>query len=79
MAAGEVGSVSIRAEVSVAAAALVLPSTMVRVEVPPAGMAAGLNCLLMVGGLMIRTVSLAGSSLVTPVAVVSAPAGMVLR
>ena len=79
MGAGETGRVSTRAEVSVAGVALVLPSTMVSVETPLAGMAVGANCLLIVGGLMIRSVSEAGFSLVTPCAVARPPAGMVLR
>ena len=77
--AGEVGSVSVKIEVRVAGLALVLPRTIVSADMPPDGMEVGKNCLAMAGGLMIRSVSLAGFSLVTPCRVARPPAGMVFR
>ena len=72
------GRVSVNAELSVTAPELLLPSTMVSVEVPFGTITAGANCLLTVGGVVTMICALVGSSLLTPSKVVTPPAAIVL-
>ena len=57
---------------------LLLPSTIVKVDVPPTEIDTGLNCLLTVGGVETVNWALTGFSLEMPSAVTSWLAGMVL-
>ena len=52
--------------------------TMVSVDLPPAGITPGENCLTMLGGVDTISAALLGSALLTPSTVVTPPAGMVL-
>ena len=75
---GAVGRVSVKLAVVVIATLLSLSITMVRVEVPAAGISGGLNCLLTVGGCETTRSSVAGSSLLMPSAVLTDEAGITL-
>jgi hypothetical protein len=74
------GSVSVSVAVRVAIALLGLLNVMVRAELPPARMVAGLKDLLSVGGITGRTVKVAtaGAALV-PLSVCKAPAISALK
>ena len=63
---GAVGSVSVKAALSIMDDELLFPKTMVSVEVPFVGITAGENCLLTVGGVVTINCALVGSPLVTP-------------
>ena len=75
---GACGRLSTSAWLRVIGAELGLFSTMVRRDVPFAGITAGANCLPTLGGVLMITSALVGSSLVTPSLVLTAPVGMVL-
>lgn len=61
MVPGAVGKVSVNIALKVTALELLLPSTMVSVEVPFGGITAGENCLLTVGGVETTSLALVGS------------------
>ena len=75
---GTVGKVSVSAAVNVMAVALALPNCSVKTETPPDGTETGVKAFAIVGGLEKVTGAVAGSSFVTPSAVVSAFGGIVL-
>ena len=75
---GAVGKVSVKMELNVIALLLSFSRYIFIVEVPPDGIAAGENSLLIAGGDEISICALVGSSLVTPSNVETALAEIVL-
>ena len=75
---GAVGKVSVKTALKVAAEALLLPKIIVMVEVPPAPITPGENCLVTVGGVEINISALVDKSLLAPSKVVRLPEGIVL-